>query len=311
MSRSRGRQRNNAFKRMMSNDWRNVQYNYGDLQQTTRVRMYQRLIEMLAISRFKWINLPKGMDERFIEMTLFERGLVIFFPDKIKHRWMATQATYNGKINNYYNPTKFRPVAVNYTYKEMGSRECVPIWDNQLRSPMIDIMVTYAERLALVDRALDVNLDNQSVPLIIQCDEKQKQTMENVMQQRGQGLPVIYITGNNAILDVFKQFPNTSQYLIDKLLHDKATIWNECVKFLGIENNNSEKKERVVVDEVKSGESATNVFRLSFLKSRQQAVDQINSLWPELELGISWGDDSSSGILDADERTVSDDDRLQ
>lgn len=96
---------------MMSDDWRNVQFNYGDLQQTTRVRMYQRLIEMLAISRFKWINLPKGIDERFIEMTLFERGLVIFFPDKKKHRWMATQATYNGKINNYYNPTKFRPVA--------------------------------------------------------------------------------------------------------------------------------------------------------------------------------------------------------
>ena len=118
-------------------------------------------------------------------------------------------------------------------------------------------------------------------------------------------------TGNNAILDVFKQFPNTSQYLIDKLLHDKATIWNECVKFLGIKNNNSEKKERVVVDEVKSGESATNVFRLSFLKSRQQAVDQINDLWPSLDLGISWGDDSSSGILDADERTVSDDDGLQ
>lgn len=311
MSRSRGKARNDSFKRMMSPDWRNVQYNYGDIQQTTRVRMYQRLIEMLAISRFKWLNLPKGMDERFIEMTLFERGMVLFFPDTKKARWMATQANFNGRINAYYNPTRFYPVAVNYNHRSMGPKECVPIWDNQLRAPMLDIMVTYAERLALVDRALDVNLDNQSVPLIIQCDERQKQSMENVMQQRGQGLPVIYMTGNKASLTEFQQFPNVSQYLADKLLHDKATIWNECVKFLGIENNNSEKKERVVVDEVRSGESATNVFRLSFLKARQQAVDQINDLWPELNVGISWSDDNSNGMLDAEERRVDRYDRLQ
>ena len=307
MSKNRGRQRNNAYKQMMSDDWRSVQYNYGDATQTTRVRMYQRLIEMLAISRFRWVNLPKGIDERFVELTLFERGMVLFFPDKRKNRWMATQANYNGRVNNYYNPTRFQPVAVNYNYHTMGSKECVPIWDNNLRSPMLDIMVMYAERLAMVDRALDVNLENQSVPLIIQCDERQKLSIENMMQQRGQGLPVIYVTGNNAIMDIFKQFPNTSQYLVDKLLHDKATIWNECVKFLGIENNNSEKKERVVVDEVKSGESATNVFRLSYLKARQQAVDQINDLWPFLDLGVSWGDDGSSGIMDADERDVHDD----
>ena len=307
MSRNRGRQRNNAYKRMMSNDWRNVQYNYGDATQSIRVQMYQRLIEMLAISRFRWINLPKGIDERFVELTLFERGMVLFFPDKHKNRWMTTQANYNGRINNYYNPTRFQPVAVNYNYHAMGSKECVPIWDNDLRSPMLDIMVMYAERLAMVDRALDVNLDNQSVPLIVQCDERQKLSIENMMEQRGQGYPVIYVTGNNAIMDIFKQFPNTSPYLVDKLLHDKATIWNECVKFLGIENNNSEKKERVVVDEVKSGESATNVFRLSYLKARQQAVDQINDLWPFLDMGVSWGDDGSSGIMDAGERDGQDD----
>ena len=132
---------------------------------------------MLAVSRFKWINLPPYIDERYLELTLFENGLALFFPDKRPgvNRFMVTSGNIGG-VNNYNNPTSFQPVAANYSHPQIGSKECVPIWDNQLRCTMIDVMWNYATRLAIADRALDVNLDNISVPLIIATSETNKLT---------------------------------------------------------------------------------------------------------------------------------------
>ena len=41
-----------------------------------------RLTE-LAISMFEWKNLPDGIDERFLELTLFTDGQAVFFKDEI------------------------------------------------------------------------------------------------------------------------------------------------------------------------------------------------------------------------------------
>lgn len=296
----RGVQGTTNWRSMMSGEWKSSVINYGDYLQNTRIGMYCKLLEMLALSRFRWINLPYYLDERFIEMTLFERGLVLFFYDGNLKRFMVTQAAYSGKVNANFNPTSFYPVGPNYSHGKLTAKEAVPIWDNRLRAPMIDILITYSERLAAIDRALDVNIDNVSLPMIIECEETQRTTILNLLQQKDQGLPVIVSYNGSGLADMLKTFPNTTPYLADKLLHDKATVWNEAMKFLGIQNNNSEKKERIVVDEVKSGESATNVFRLSYLQARQTACDQINVMYPHLDLGVEWGDTASGGLLEVD-----------
>lgn len=271
--------------------------NTGQYQQSARVSMYEKLIEMLAVSRFKWTGLPEGIPERFIELTLFERGLVVFFIDKSLHRYMATWANYSGSINTYLEPTRFTPQGNNYWYKTLDSKECVPIWDNQLRAPMLDVMFIYAQRLALLDRALDISLENMSVPLIIACTEEQRLTVENMFRQREEGIPVILTTDGTEIMNDVRVFPNNSQSNLDKILQAKAQIWNECVKFLGIENANNEKKERLITDEVQAGSETTDVFRLSFLKSRQQACDTINSLFGTT-IGVDWSNVVTGGMFD-------------
>lgn len=299
------RRRNNARKatqwdntRVLGSMWGNL--NMPEMRQALRINQYMKLIEMLAVSRFKWRNLPPYIDERYLELTLFENGLALFFPDKKRHRFMVTAGNIGG-VNNYNNPTTFQPVAANYSYPQIGSHQCVPIWDNQLRCTMIDVMWNYATRLAIADRALDVNLDNLSVPLIIATSETNKLTVQNLMKAREDGDPYIYAYDSADITGMFNTFPNLTPYLADKITQTKTQVWNELVNYLGIDNSTTEKKERLLESEVTAGNSRTNVFRLSYLKARQQACDTINRLWKfDLPIGIEWNDTTSGGLLESD-----------
>ena len=268
--------------------------------QSLRVGMYQKLLKALAVSRFTWHGLPNGIDSRYLELMLLENGMVLFFPDKRKGiiRFMVTQAAYQGNVNNYFNATEFTPVSNNYSYKTLTSKECAPISDNMIRQSFNDIILLYAQRLAMVDRALDVNLDNLNIPMIVTVqDENQRLTLENVIKQKENGVPAILVY-DDGLDNQFRAFPNVTPYLADKLLSDKAQIWNECMSFLGIQNSNTEKKERLLTGEVAAGSERTNIFRVGFLKARQQACDTIKLLWPAMSgISVDWSDPSSGGIL--------------
>ena len=45
-------------------------------------RLYYEWIEELAVSVYRWQGLPTEIDVRFLETTLFERALSIFFHDE-------------------------------------------------------------------------------------------------------------------------------------------------------------------------------------------------------------------------------------
>ena len=276
-------------------------YNGLEVRQSMRVQKYLKLIEMLAISRFEWHGLPDGIDERYLELTLFESGVALFHPNQKWKRFVVSGGAVGG-LNNYNNPTRFDPMAPNYSPGTMDSKHCVPIWDNPLRCTMRDVVVDYAMRLASCDKAIDVNLDNVSVPLIIRSKETQKLTVENIMRAREQGAPYVYTYDTMDADGLFSTFPNQTPNLSKDLLEVKNQIWNEMVTYLGIQNSSTEKRERLVADEAEYAQERTNVYRQSYLKCRQQACDQINRLWLDrvgMHLSVSWRDTGVGASLDA------------
>ena len=59
----------------------------------------------LFITSFKWINLPEEVNERFLELALFESGKVAFFEDE-EIGFLTLKATLAGNLDVYYEPTK-------------------------------------------------------------------------------------------------------------------------------------------------------------------------------------------------------------
>jgi hypothetical protein len=191
-------------------------------------------------------------------------------------------------------------VGVNYHYKQLkAGRECIPVWDNRMRMSFKDILWQYARRLADIDKAYDVNLESLKLPTIITADPRTKLTVQNMLQQRQDGQD--YIIGYDSLDpgSMFQPWPNTTPYLLDKFVQQKTQVTNEVLGYLGIQSSGTEKKERLISDEVAQSNEKTDVFRLSFLKARQAAATEINRLWPQLNIWVEYADAQSSGVPNA------------
>ena len=242
----------------------------------TYLQYYMHLAE-LAMSMFEWKNLPDTVDARFLELTLFEDGQIVFFKDE-ELGFLCLQCAVNGGFNVYRIPTNRRAYAVNGYQKNLTENDSVIIYNNFLRTnSMLDVR-NFAERLYNIDRAIDVNINAQKTPILIKCDEQQRLTMLNTYQQYDGNQPVIF--GDKALNTNAFQVLNTGAPLVaDKLYTLKTQLWNECLTYLGISNINVQKKERLITDEVTRNQGGTIASRYARLEARRQACDQINRMF--------------------------------
>ena len=253
----------------------------------TYMQYYNRLTE-LALSMFEWQNLPKTVDQRFLEMCLFSDGMCVFFEDEVLG-YLGLRCMIGGKLNVYQIPTDRRAYATNGYQKELDGTNSVIIFNNYLHTnSMLDIEM-FSKRLYNLDRAIDVNANAQKTPVLIQCDENQRLTMKNLYKQYEGNEPFIF--GSKGLdANGLKVLQTGAPYVADKLYELKTQIWNEALTYLGISNINVVKKERMITDEVTRNQGGTVASRYSRLESRRQACKQINEMFG-LDIWVDYRED--------------------
>lgn len=253
----------------------------------TYMQYYNRLTE-LALSMFEWQNLPKTVDQRFLEMCLFSDGMCVFFEDEVLG-YLGLRCMIGGKLNVYQIPTDRRAYATNGYQKELDGTNSVIIFNNYLHTnSMLDVEM-FSKRLYNLDRAIDVNANAQKTPVLIQCDESQRLTMKNLYKQYEGNEPFIF--GSKGLdANGLKVLQTGAPYVGDKLYELKTQIWNEALTYLGISNINVVKKERMITDEVTRNQGGTVASRYSRLESRRQACKQINEMFG-LDIWVDYRED--------------------
>lgn len=242
---------------------------------------YHRKLMEVAVSRFEWKNLPEEIDVRFLERTLHFAGLVVFFKHDAYDKYFALRGNGSGNMNVYDNFTEFQvhgngimSQTLKYAQSDM-LKECVPIWENPSRMPATDVVSIYAKRLARVDRTLDINALSARQPKILRGSPNMNLSKINFMRQMVNGAEFILLTDQLAdsveTLDMSID-PDT----FEKMHAYRARLYNECMGFLGIDNANQEKKERLIEGEVEANEEQTDVARATALDTRRQAAEEIN-----------------------------------
>ena len=240
------------------------------------VRYYLQLKE-LAVSMFKWENLPSTIDERYLELTLFEQGKAVYFNDDVLGN-LALKCTVNGGFNVYNIPIKRMAYANNGYNRELSIDNSVIIFNNYNRTNTMEDMKYYAMRLWNIDRAIDVNVNAQKTPILIQCTEDERLTMQNLYKDYEGNMP--FIAGNkNLNTEGFKVLKTDAPFVADRLMSIRNQIWNECMTVLGISNVNFQKKERMISDEVMRGQGGIIANRYTRLNTRQEAVKKINEMF--------------------------------
>lgn len=253
----------------------------------TYLQYYNRLTE-LAISMFEWQNLPKTVDQRFLEMCLFGDGMCVFFQDEVLG-YLSLQCMIGGNLNVYRIPMERRAYATNGYQRELDETNSVIIFNNYLHTNSLLDVEMFSKRLYNLDRAIDVNANAQKTPVLIQCDESQRLTMKNLYKQYEGNEPFIF--GSKGLdASGLKVLQTGAPYVADKLYELKTQIWNEALTYLGISNINVVKKERMITDEVARNQGGTVASRYSRLESRRQACKQINEMFG-LDIWVEYRED--------------------
>lgn len=235
---------------------------------------YDRL-KRIALNRFEWLNLPETCNERMLEETLFEHGLIGFINDKnlgIIHG----KATGNGKINFYGDYTGYMLIGANADNIKVDSIDDIVLCRNtQDQRSISDVLMYYANKLAMIERTIDININAQKTPVLITGTENNMDSLKELYQKYNGSHPVIYANESfNA--DMFNVLSTQAPYIVDKLRQEKRDIWNECLTFLGVSNVDINKKERLITDEAESNNEVIAIGVDLFYKWRVEAVNELN-----------------------------------
>ena len=239
---------------------------------------YLNWLTELAISMFKWKNLPETVDARYIEMQLFLSGAMVYFNDEVIGD-LCLNCLSQGRMDVYGYPIIRRAYSAYNNYQRLlKPNNSVIIYNNYMRTNSVLDVQMYARRLYNIDRTIDVNVNAQKTPVIVRASEKQRMTMMQLYMQYDGNEPFIF--GDKDLdLNSLAVLKTDAPYVADKLYELKTEIWNEALTHLGISNVNINKKERLITNEVSRTQGGTIASRYSRLDSRQEAAEKINKMF--------------------------------
>lgn len=246
---------------------------------TTYVDIYNRL-RLLAKTMFEWKGFPDKVNTRFIEETLYEYGMCVYYDDPTFGKMIARCTTAN-VMNIYNEPTEVTTYSSDPNYVprtlKIGT-DCVLIRNNVEMIPTDYTIQQFAYRLYETQRSIDTNIALQKFPLIVLCNQNQLQSFKNLIKDVQTNEPIIY--GDKTMnVENIKTLDTEAPFVADKLMVHKNNVWNECMSFLGINNVNTDKKERLITDEANANNELIEMMSEVMLAERKRATDEIKKLF--------------------------------
>lgn len=250
------------------------------LNNLTYKTIYNRL-KGLALNQFKWNGLPDTIKEEWIEHLLYEYGRCLFFNDK--NMGLMCLQCYDGQGRNVYNyPLSYRAVGFNYS-KEYPADEVVEVCNNKLRTSTHDMITYYTNKIYEVERTLDTNVKVLKAPFVFVTDDKQALTMKTIFEKLDENEPVIYldkgVTAGRDINEIITCLQTGVKPFLVELTDYRHDVQNEILSALGINNANTDKRERLVTDEVNANNQYIDCNVQLMLEARQRACERINELY--------------------------------
>lgn len=266
--------------------------------------------QMLALNRYRWENLPNGIESRYIEEMLYDNGECAMF-DHPDLGLCVLRSSSRENLNIYGEPTKLSLTGFN-EHRTVMMDECVRIMNNDLALPTLPNIVYYARRMAEIDDIIMQNLRQQRVPYLFATDENNSFSMKALYDRIYQGEPAIFIDKEmlKGEPENIMVIPTVAPYLVDKLQIQKQEMERELLTFLGI-NNTLEKKERLLQDETNSNNQFIKMSSDIGFKQRQLACQQMNEMFGLNVIVVETQDEFQKEVMDDGELYIgnSSDDR--
>lgn len=255
-------------------------------------RYFRKYLLQKAISVFKW-NLPDEWDEDYFKYILYGIGYIAVL--ETRSFGVICQGGALGGYNLYYKPSYI--MITNPLLKETITAninvDCAIIKLQPDYSSIMDIVGYYADQLALSAEALGMNMVNVKSGVVFGAKDKtQAQSYKKMFDKMQDGDPAVFI--DKQLLDDAGK-PNwypfvqnmKEQYIADSILSDMRKIEAMFDTDIGIPNANTDKKERLVTDEINANNVETATRCELWLDSIRKGIDKANAMF-NLSLSVDW-----------------------
>ena len=235
--------------------------------------------KMLALNMFRWEGLPDTIKSRHIENSLYHHGLCIIINDD-NLGFISVPCNYGANLNINNEPTEVITTGYNYikTIKYMSDKEkdkCQLILNNDLAIGNKEYIEYFAQKMYEVDTVIRANINQQKYPWFIPCDPKLKNSIK-LMFEKVDNLEPLILADKSIITEGIQVLTTNTPYVADKLNEYKFELEREILTFLGL-NNNFEKKERLLTNEIDSNNQFIQANIEIQYKNRLIAQDYLNS----------------------------------
>ena len=246
------------------------------------------LEKVMSVFEFE---LPEMWDKNYFLYSLFLNGyLAIVNTDKFG---VICQHCGLRGYNIYYNPTHaiiVNPLLTGILEPKIGT-QCSLIRLQPNYSGVSDIVNYYADNMAMTAEACEMNIMNSKLSFLFAVRGKsQAESMKKILDQVMRGeLGVFYdeklkMGNENIPLDFFNN--DLKKNFIAPELQDTLRRWEEMFcNEVGIPNIRSDKKERMIVDEVNSNNIECFTKAELWLETLKEGVEQTNKMF-NLDLGV-------------------------
>lgn len=253
---------------------------------------FRRYLLQKAIAVFKW-KMPEHWVKEYFLYTLYSQGFIAIINTNkfgvIPQRcalsgYNVMEAPTQVIVNNYLIRFPMSPtIGIN----------CVLIKLMPDYGSILDKIEYYAAKMALVSEAIDINLLNTRLTTVFGADTKgAAESLKKVYDQVSRGEPAVFTDQKFFNADgkpKWAQFTQDAKqnYIVTDLLSDLRKIEAQFATDIGIPNANTDKRERLITDEVNANSIETKTLCELWLEELQKSCKQASTMFG-IELSVDW-----------------------
>lgn len=244
----------------------------------TSAMYYREFLLKKVFAILEWKNLPEIWDVDYMNSVLFIDGHFIITDTSAGVLPLKSGLT---GINFFEEPTKAivaNPVLGNF--ERVIDETCAVVRLQYNYCGIEKMLRRYSCLLAMCDSSIAVNLMNSKVTFIgLANGKKQADSMKLMYDQLSCGEPAVFV--NDDTINESKFFFNhvRENFVANDIQDLKRSIVAEFLSEIGINNQNIEKKERLITDEVNANNEEISCNVEHWIVNIRKGIEKANELF--------------------------------
>lgn len=270
-------------------EWRNLfesgtTSGYGVLSNERLQIEYRTWCLKKLFGAFEFSGVPDTWDYDYFLTNLFVHGYLAITDTPIGVIPLRCGVT---GVDVFEHPTTAvfaNPVLDNFErnlYGDNPATDCALIKIQYDYMGVMPIVERYAALLALCDNSIAVNLRNSKVAFIgLVSSKQQAATFEKLYRDIDSGKPAVYAKkGNDLTTDDIYYNHVRETYIANDVQLLKQSIKNDFLTEVGLNNANTDKRERLIVDEVNANNDEVQANVQHWLDNIREGLKRANTLF--------------------------------